>query len=365
MMLRFFLCLTLLAGLCAGFAQPAGKDSLARAHPKRLQVGALVDAYWGYHSSRPASGEVAHFVSSARHNQLNVNLAYADIRYEGSRVRVRIVPATGTFMRANYAHEPEALRHWLEANVGVRLHRHKKIWLDAGVMGSPYTNETPLSKDHIMYTRSFAPEYVPYYLSGVRLSVPLNKKWSSQWYVLTGWQLIRDNNQAKALGSLISFRPNAQMAFNWSTFAGDERSALNPDFRLRLFSDVYWVYKPAGRWDASACVYAGSQQIAAGPARTWWQANAMARYALTSGLSVSGRVEYFHDAFLAVARRVFPDRAFTVWSGSLGVSQKLHERALLRAECRRFYSPDDALPDAEGLPAPHASWLVVSLAAWL
>ncbi|NJN00112.1 MAG: outer membrane beta-barrel protein, partial [Phormidesmis sp. RL_2_1] len=53
-----------------------------------------------------------------------------------------------------------------------QLFKNKQIWLDAGVFGSPYTNESAISKDHLMYTRSFAPEYVPYYLAGVKLSVP-------------------------------------------------------------------------------------------------------------------------------------------------------------------------------------------------
>lgn len=342
----------------------ATMDTLETTVIGRLGIGGYVDSYWGYHRSRPSSGDVSYFVSSARHNEATINLAYVDVRYRAKNLRARVVPAFGTYMNANYSNEPGTLRNLLEANVGVLLSEKRKIWIDVGVLGSPYTNESAISKDHLMYTRSLAPEHVPYYLSGVKLSVPLNAKWNSYWYLLNGWQVIQDNNEKKAVGSQIEFRPNPRMLFNWNTFVGDERSTTNPDFRTRLFTDLFWIYKPSDRWDATACIFVGQQNRRVGAAQTWWQANAIGRYAVSQQVSLSARIEYFNDASLVVAQRLFADRAFTAWSGGLCLNFRVHDQALFRLEGRQFYSPDQSLPNENGLPSSQATWAVASLTAW-
>ncbi|MBK9192094.1 MAG: outer membrane beta-barrel protein [Crocinitomicaceae bacterium] len=139
-------------------------------------IGAYLDAYFGYDFNEPAGKDVPLFVSSARHNEFNINLAFIDFRYNSENFRARVVPAFGTYMNSNYASEPGTLRNLLEANTGFRISKKKNIWIDAGILGSPYTNESAISKDHLMYTRSLAPEYVPYYLCGIKTSFPLGKK---------------------------------------------------------------------------------------------------------------------------------------------------------------------------------------------
>ncbi len=236
-----FLCVIAAVQARAQIVNTATMDTLESTVIGRLGIGGYIDTYWGASTLRVPGRDIAYFVSGARHNELAINLAYLDLRYRAKNLRARLVPAFGSYMNANYANEPGTLRNLLEANVGVLLHEKRKIWLDAGVLGSPYTNESAISKDHLMYTRSFAPEYVPYYLSGVKLSVPISKTLNSYWYVLNGWQVIQDNNEQKAFGSQLEYRPGPTMLFNWNTFIGDERSPTNPDFRARLFTDVFWI----------------------------------------------------------------------------------------------------------------------------
>ncbi|NJO01090.1 MAG: outer membrane beta-barrel protein [Bacteroidia bacterium] len=157
------------------FQERKNPDSLNQEKEEKAEitVGGYVDAYYGYNFAQP-EGSVPYFVSMARHNEVNINLAFVDVRYTSPNVRARFAPGFGTYMNANYANEEGVLKNLLEASVGVRL--VKNIWLDAGILPSPYTNEGPISKDQLMYTRSFAPEYVPYYLAGARLGIPWVKK---------------------------------------------------------------------------------------------------------------------------------------------------------------------------------------------
>ena len=103
-------------------------------------IGGYVDSYYGYNFNRPADGTNPYFVSSARHNELTINLAYVDVRYRSSYMRARFVPGFGTYMDANYKNEPGSLKNMVEANVGVLISQKRKIWIDVGVLGSPYTN---------------------------------------------------------------------------------------------------------------------------------------------------------------------------------------------------------------------------------
>ncbi len=355
---------------CVSFVQvraqivnTATMDTLETTVIGRLGIGGYIDSYWGYHSAPLATREAPYFVSSARQNEITINLAYLDLRYRAKNLRARFVPAFGTYMNANYTNEPGTLRNLLEANVGVLLHAKRRIWLDVGVLGSPYTNESAISKDHLMYTRSLAPEHVPYYLSGVKLSVPLSSKINTYWYVLNGWQVIQDNNERKAIGTQFEYRPNALMLFNWNTFVGDERSANNPEFRTRFFTDLFWIFRPSEKWDATSCVYVGRQQLVAGSARNWWQANLIGRHHFTSSVSLSARVEYFQDADRAVAN-LPGNRPFTAWSTGACLNVQVHEQALFRVEGRQFYSPDRSFTSDQNQPLARAAWFTASLTAW-
>jgi hypothetical protein len=338
----------------------------------QVTVGGYVDVYYGYDFSRPASGDRPYFVSSARHNELSVNLAFLDIRYTAPNVRARLVPGFGTYMNANYAAEPGTLRHLVEANVGVRLSRTKEIWLDAGVLGSPYTNESAISKDHLMYTRSLAPEYVPYYLSGVKLSLPLSPKLNLSLYGLNGWQQIQDANAGKALGTQLEYRPSEKVLLNWNTYVGDERSAARPAYRTRYFSDVFVVYTPGGRFDATACVYGGIQHRAGTGGRTeqdrWWQANAIGRYRFTERVSVAGRVEYFADPRNVQITSINegPDGDFRFRSSSAGLclNVRVTDNVLARLESRTFFSDRPVYGAAAGTPARSSQLLIGNLTAW-
>jgi hypothetical protein len=71
---------------------------------------------------------------------------------------------------------------------------------------------------------------------------------------------------------------------------------IAPVFRTRYLLDFFWIYKPKkSRWDAIASAYAGWQQMSGENTRQWWQASIIGRYTINSTVSISGRVEYFHD----------------------------------------------------------------------
>ncbi len=329
-------------------------------HIGNLSIGAYLDAYFGYDFSNPQGGEVPYFVSMNRHNEATINLAFLDIRYESERVRGRLVPGFGTYINANYQNEPGTLKNLVEASVGFQVSKEKEIWVDFGVLGSPYTNESAISRDHLMYTRSFAPEYVPYYLSGVKLSMPLSPKLTAYIYALNGWQQIRDQNRGKAIGTQLEYRPDAKNLFNWNTYWGDERSPNRPEDRLRAFSDVYWIHDGDGKWDFTSCLYAGFQNNLTDRFNSrvfWWQANFIARYHLTEKIALSGRMEYFSDPnSIQITSELNPQ--FKAFSKGLCLNFNPQSNLLLRIEERYFYSPNQVFKNAAQEATTDKFWLV-------
>lgn len=330
----------------------------------QVGIGGYVDSYYGYNFNMPANGTNPYFVSSARHNEATINLAYVDIRYRSKYMRARFVPGFGTYMDANYAKEPGSLKNMVEASVGVLVSEKKKIWIDAGVLGSPYTNESAISKDHLMYTRSFAPENVPYYITGIKLTAPLSPKINGYLYLINGWQVIQDNNEGKALGTQLEYRPNKVMLFNWDTYVGDERSTAHPDYRMRYFTDVYWIYKPGVRFMATSSFYVGQQELATALALTWWQANFIGKYSFNEVFSLSARVEYMHDASGAVVTPITAVPGFRTLGYGFCANFQLHKQALFRIEARHFNSRDTPYVDKDGNPVSSSTLLVGSLTAW-
>ncbi|TAE74536.1 MAG: porin [Bacteroidetes bacterium] len=333
----------------------------------KLTTAAYIDAYFGYNSSQPSNNENPYFVSMHRHNEMTINLAYIDVKYVTERYRARFVPGFGTYINANYVGEAGTLRNVVEGYVGVKLSKKKELWLDIGVLGSPYTNESAISKDHFMYTRSFAPEFVPYYVSGGKLSYKISEKVSAYLYLINGWQVIQDNNGQKSIGTQIEYRPTGSVLINWNTYFGDERSDTNPNFRTRYFSDIYFIFSPQkSKFKGTACAYIGQQDILQTDgtilAKQWWTANIIGQYKVNPKWSVSARLEYFSDPNRAVSVPIVEKtKGLNIYSGSIGVMLQPMDNIFLRFESRSFLSEGDAYKNTEGNPDNQSHWGIANV----
>lgn len=333
-----------------GFVDTAGGEHLGK-----ITVGGFVDVYA---NSSGAGKALPYMVSSANNNTFAINLAMLDVRYQTAGVRARLVPAFGTYMNANLANEPATLKNLLEASVGVRISKEFDLWMDAGILGSPYTNENPVSKDQLMYTRSLAAENAPYYLSGVKLGLPLRQNVRFYTYIINGWQQIQDNNDQLALGTQLEWQVGKNHLINLNTYIGDEESKTQPQFGTRFFTDLYWIGKFGKKWDASVCVYAGRQQYSSIRSdslmppldhaeysyKAWWNANLQLKYAFTSSTSLSARVEWFDDGSNIFQMPMHhADKGYRTGSYGFCLNRKVEDHAMLRLEYRRFFTNSDAI----------------------
>lgn len=333
----------------------------------KLSVGGLIDTYYGFDFNEPEGSLRPYCVSSARHNEININLAYIDLKYRNKYVRAHLVPGFGTYVNDNYATEKGSLKNLIEANVGVKISRKREIWIDAGILGSPYTNESAISKDHLMYTRSFGPEFVPYYQAGVKLSVPFNEKWSGYLYVLNGWQQIQDNNNPLSIGTQLEFRPNNNLLLNWDTYVGDEYSIAAPMNRTRYFTDLYLIWQKE-KWTVTSCVYAGRQdkKDSLGLKSTvyWGQANVVADYKIRKRASIAARFEYFSDPASVQVVPVTNVNGFESFSAGACFNLRITDNAMFRLENRLFFSLKNVYLDRSDSPVSWTNLCIGNLTVW-
>jgi hypothetical protein len=352
------------------FAQVANTgmaEQMDSSEAGKLVLSGYLDVYYGFDFNQPKESNRPYCVSSNRHNEVNVNLAYIGLNYSNERIRARFIPGFGTYVNANYAAETGTLKNIIEANAGVRLSKEKNIWIDAGIIGSPYTNESAISKDHLMYTRSLAPEYVPYYLSGLKLSAQLSEKFTGYLYMINGWQKITDTNNQPSFGTQLEYRPTKKLLLNWNTYVGNESSPTTPQYGIRYFSDVYAIYNPEGKFCFTSCVYAGVQQqkLHNNMDRNsfWWQANFIARVKLSKSTSVSGRIEYFNDPDRIQITPVTAVNFFNGGSASLCFNVKITKSALFRME-NRFYFSEKNVYERNKSPVNNGNLLIGNLTVW-
>lgn len=346
---------------------PGISDSYDSLENGKISIGGLVDAYYGFDFNRPSSKNRDYSVSSSRHNEFNINLAYLDIKYKNNRVRAHLVPSFGTYMNENYANEKGTIKNLVEANVGIKISKKREIWIDAGVLGSPYTNESAISKDHLMYTRSLAAENVPYYLSGIKLSIPINSKLNIYGYLINGWQQIQDNNRYLSFGSQLEYRPNKKILLNWDTYVGNESSNFNYNYRVRYFTDIYMVYKPNERWGFTTCAYIGNQEVAQYNARNknqiWAQGNFTAAFYAKKSAFLSARIEYFSDQEGSILQSLNYQNKFSASSLSVAYNLNISSHALFRIENRLFYSERKVFTLNSGFNN-FANLLIANLTVW-
>lgn len=362
------LLLVLSNGSIAQVVNPATLDTTGGARIKDLTIGAYIDLYYGFSFDEPSDHVVPYMTNSNYANEVNVNLAFIDVRYQTKRLRARFVPGFGTYINANYASETGSLKNLVEANAGILLHKEKNIWFDFGVLGSPYTNESAISRDHLMYTRSLGTEYVPYYLAGGKFTVPLGVKTNFYVYVLNGWQQIHDQNNGKSIGTQIEFRPNDKHLINWNTYVGDERSAFANTYRMRYFSDVYWVFTNGKKIKSTVCASAGMQEqknsFNVRSNHFWWASSLILSYNFTEKLSLAGRLETYSDPNKLMINTLSTEDGFVGASGGLCLNYKFNDNSLLRLEGREFVTTADQFLTKDNEHINTLPWVIGNLTVW-
>jgi hypothetical protein len=296
-----------------------------------FQIHGGIDYYAGVQLNDIKQEIIPIYVS---HNQLNsgaVNLGLIEMSYQPTKnTRIQLSPGFGSYMTANYSAENKNLRWIYEGYVGFKPSKKRSDWLDIGVFSSPYTYEFAKSWEQPMYTRSIAPEFVPYYLLGIRYKRKINEKLSLTTFLLNGWQRLEIQRKLPSLGTQLEYTKGKNY-LSWTTYQGTEKSEAKPDFGYRAFTETSWIHT-LPRVKFFSCLYAGVQYIASKPF-FWGQANVAMEYKIRKDFFMNARIEHFLDpSNIQIAQNNKP--GFNCSGFSLGIQWWLTNQLSIRMETK-------------------------------
>ena len=304
-----------------------------------LQLSGYLEAYYSLNVQDPESPtQPGYLYSYNRNNEVNLNLGFVRIAYEDKRIKSNLAFMAGTYANANLAAEEGGLKNVFEANIGLKLHARRELWLEAGIMPSHIGFESAIGRDCWNLTRSLLAENSPYYESGVKLSyAPENEVWKASVLLLNGWQRIQrvPGNSLPSFGHQLMYTPSEKVAINSSSFIGTD----SPDSarRMRYFHNFYTTAQISPKIGVTAGFDIGLQQSSKGSSdyNTWYSPVLIVQYKPSGKFSMATRTEYYSDKYGVIVSTSAMD-GFQMMGFSINADYNVNENAVLRLEARNF-----------------------------
>lgn len=308
----------------------------------------FLDAYFAYDFNHPRGAIRPYTTQPLRQSEPNINLAFGGFRIEKKNWRGRIALQGGNSVEANTTLETSDLKYIQESYLGMKI--GEKTWVDGGIYLGHIGGESWISRDNWTYTRSLSSDYTPYYATGVRITHE-----NFQIHFMNGWQNIREDNQAKAVGLQYNYRK----FFTYNNFFGDEEvTGPRPRFRGH-HNFIFRGENILGTFDVGH----QAQRNSSGT-DLWWSVSLTRRYEIGETRSMAVRFEHYADPHEANVRTFTPD-GFRVTSASVNFDQRLPREILWRTELRGFHSHDRIYPESSGKLSRYDGFLVTSLSVLL
>lgn len=308
-----------------------------------LTFGGYLETYYSYDFGKPANHTRPAFIySHNRHNEVNLNLGIINATYNNENVRANLALMAGTYANANLAAEPGVLKNIYEANIGVKISKQNKLWIDAGIFTSHIGFESAIGKDCWNLTRNILSDNSPYYEAGLKMSyITNNGKWFMSALLLNGWQRIKrvDGNNSPAFGYQLTFKPNAKLTFNSSSFIGNDK----PDSvkQMRYFHNFYSIFQFNKILGLITGIDVGAEQKEKNSKvyNIWYSPVIILKISPDAKNSIAFRAEYYSDKNGVIISSFTPN-GFKTLGYSLNYDYGIRSNIVWRIEGRGFTGKD-------------------------
>ncbi len=318
-----------------------------------LTVSGYMDAYYAYYTdSLPPNSLQAFTTVSPRSNRIGLNVAQLSLAYAAEKLRSTLTLHAGDIAQATWSEDFPLLQ---EAHVGVLL--SKSLWFDAGFFHTHIGTESFLPKNDMLSSTAVATYNEPFYQSGARLSYAPVEKLNAQLWLLNGYNRFLDNNNAKSIGLLLSYKFKDNLSISYSSLFGKESDEGVRPKQFRSYHNVYlssnWKKKLFLIVGADVGNQTNSSLLKNNEAALMYNGLLTSRYQFTSAFSATIRAEYFNDpeGFISGVLQE-PDgslRGLQLWGITAGVEYIPAEGAYLRMETRHLQAENHIFHSAGAL----------------
>jgi maltoporin len=153
------------------------------------------------------------------------------------------------------------------------------------------------AKDNFNYSRLFLFNYaVPFTHTGLVVGYTFSKAFSTNLYLVNGWDVTNDNNKGKTFGASFGLTPIEALALTFNFMYGPEQDHNSSNYRF-LF-DWIGAFKVMKNLTLMANIdyaHEGKGPLNSGKNSKWYGVAAYVKYDFTDWFSTSIRAEYFDD----------------------------------------------------------------------
>jgi hypothetical protein len=328
-------------------AAPAPADQQESASPfEHVVFGVGLEGFYQYNWNRPydrinplrAYDTRANVFGIQQANVIVESVANVDAgRRFGARVDLQFGQATET-VQGNAANEPrpDAYRHIWQAYGTYVFPVGRGLQADFGKFGSNLGYETNYAKDNNNFSRAYLFNFLPFYHSGLRLSLPVSDQVTVMYMLTNGIQQTEDFNNFKSNHFTAIVKPTGALSWTASYYFGQEQSDSaepdGPDGYFRVI-DSYLAYTASAKLtlglDAN---YVTNEVNQADPELSLQGIGAYARYQVSSPAAIAIRYERLDDEGL------FGGIAQVLQEATATLEYKFADGFLVRGEFRRDWS---------------------------
>src|SRR6187431_2766875 len=170
----------------------------------RITFGATFEGYYQYNWNEPDDRVIPLRAYDTRSNSFSIQQAALVVdtppdpakgHRAGMRIDLQFGQATEA-LQGSAANEPrpDVYRHVWQAYGTYVFPVGRGLQADFGKFASNLGYETNYAKDNINFSRAYLFNFLPFYHSGVRLSVPVNDKFTVMYMLTNGVQQTEDFN---------------------------------------------------------------------------------------------------------------------------------------------------------------------------
>jgi len=274
-----------------------------------VQLGVTFEGFYQYNGNRPFDRINLLRAYDTRANTFGIQQAavvlestpdVAANRRFGARVDFQFGQATET-VQGSSANEPRpnVYRHLRQAYGTYVFDLGRGLTTDFGKFASNLGIETNYAKDNSQFSRGLLFNFLPFYHSGLRLSLPVHDKVTLMYMLTNGVQQTEDFNNFKSNHFAAVIKPTDAIAWTVNYYFGQEQPdgglPNGPNGLFKVF-DTYVTYAPTPTVSLGADVNYVTNQINKGDPTVALQGlGVYARYQLTTPIGLSLRYERLDD----------------------------------------------------------------------
>ncbi len=282
----------------------------------------------------------------------------------GVRLDLQFGMATET-VQGSAANEPrpDTYRHIWQAYGTYVFPIGKGLQADFGKFASNLGYETNYAKDNNQFSRAYLFNFLPFYHSGLRVSLPMNDKVTVMYMLTNGIQQTEDFNNFKSNHFTAIVKPTGSASWTTSYYFGQEQSDSGapdgPDGYFKVI-DSYVAYTATPKLSFGLDVNYVTNQVQKADPETALQGTAIyARFQASAPTALSLRYERLDDEGL------FGGIEQVLQEVTVTLEHKFADGFLLRGEFRRDWSNERFFTSAQSDDLrTHQNTALVGLVWW-